>query len=107
MLRDSRSRRGSFRGNTLRTLKTLSQAQIVDLSITLQRVLVKFDRTLENPPYNLVLHSAPVQDAPQPDYHWHIELIPKLTNVAGFEWGTGFYTNPTPPEEAAKFLRES
>jgi UDPglucose--hexose-1-phosphate uridylyltransferase len=30
-----------------------------------------------------------------------------LTKVAGFEWGTGFYINPTPPEEAAKFLREA
>ena len=41
------------------------------------------------------------------DYHWHIELIPRLTRVAGFEWGSGFYINPTPPEEAAKYLREA
>jgi UDPglucose--hexose-1-phosphate uridylyltransferase len=41
------------------------------------------------------------------DYHWHLELIPRLTRVAGFEWGSGFYINPTPPEEAAKYLRES
>ena len=40
-------------------------------------------------------------------YHWHIEIIPKLTKVAGFEWGTGFYINPTPPEESARFLREA
>ena len=40
-------------------------------------------------------------------YHWHIEFMPKLTKTAGFEWGTGFYINPTPPEEAAKFLREA
>ncbi|MBI3087319.1 MAG: hypothetical protein HYY91_00300, partial [Candidatus Omnitrophica bacterium] len=40
------------------------------------------------------------------DYHWHIELIPRLTRVAGFEWGSGFYINPTPPEEAARYLRE-
>ena len=33
-------------------------------------------------------------------YHWHLEMIPRLTHVAGFEWGTGFYINPTPPEEA-------
>ena len=42
-----------------------------------------------------------------PHYHWHIELIPRLTKVAGFEWGTGFYINPTPPEESAQFLREA
>ena len=40
-------------------------------------------------------------------YHWHLEIIPKLTKVAGFEWGTGFYINPTPPEESARFLREA
>ena len=40
------------------------------------------------------------------DFHWHMEIIPKLTKVAGFEWGSGFYINPTPPEDAAKFLRE-
>jgi len=39
-------------------------------------------------------------------YHWHIEIIPKLTKVAGFEWGSGFYINPTPPEDAATYLRE-
>ena len=41
------------------------------------------------------------------DYHWHIELVPRLTQVAGFEWGTGFYINPTSPEDAARFLREA
>ena len=40
-------------------------------------------------------------------YHWHIEFMPRLTKTAGFEWGTGFYQNPTPPEEAAKYLREA
>ena len=40
-------------------------------------------------------------------YYEYIEIIPKLTKVAGFEWGTGFYINPTPPEEAAKYLREA
>jgi UDPglucose--hexose-1-phosphate uridylyltransferase len=40
------------------------------------------------------------------DYHWHIEIIPRLTRVAGFEWGTGFYICPIAPEEAAQYLRE-
>ena len=72
------------------------------------RALVrKMERVLERPPYNLMLHTAPVQDPQMPHYHWHIEVIPKLTKVAGFEWGTGFYMNPTPPEEAASFLRDA
>jgi UDPglucose--hexose-1-phosphate uridylyltransferase len=40
-------------------------------------------------------------------YHWHVEIIPKLTKVAGFEWATGFYLNPTSPEEAAQVLRDA
>ena len=40
-------------------------------------------------------------------YHWHVEIIPKLTKVAGFEWATGFYVNPTGPEEAAEVLRDA
>jgi UDPglucose--hexose-1-phosphate uridylyltransferase len=87
--------------------ETLSHAEIPDLAAVLQQTLRKIDVVLERPPYNLVLHSAPLQDAPSPSFHWHIEIIPKLTHVAGFEWGSGFYINPTPPEEAAKFLREA
>jgi UDPglucose--hexose-1-phosphate uridylyltransferase len=53
-----------------------------------------------------VIHTSPFKDERNDYYHWHIELMPKLTNVAGFEWGSGFYINPTPPEDAAKFMRE-
>jgi len=54
-----------------------------------------------------MLHTYPLQDAGhEPYYHWHLEIIPKLTSVAGFEWGSGFYINPVAPEEGAKFLRE-
>jgi UDPglucose--hexose-1-phosphate uridylyltransferase len=42
-----------------------------------------------------------------PHYLWHIEIMPKVTRVAGYEWATGFHINPTPPEETAKFLREA
>ena len=69
-------------------------------------LLMRADRVLENPSYNLVIHTSPVQDPINDHYHWHVEFMPKLTKTAGFEWGTGFYINPTPPEEAARFLRE-
>jgi UDPglucose--hexose-1-phosphate uridylyltransferase len=78
-----------------------------NLAKALKLLLNKADRVLDNPPYNLVIHSSPVQEPNNDHYHWHIEFMPKLTKTAGFEWGTGFYINPTPPEEAAKFLREA
>jgi UDPglucose--hexose-1-phosphate uridylyltransferase len=81
-------------------------ASIQNLGWVTRTVLRKIDRVLERPAYNFVIHTAPTQEGEMTHYHWHIEIIPKLTKVAGFEWGTGFYINPTPPEEAAKFLRE-
>jgi UDPglucose--hexose-1-phosphate uridylyltransferase len=87
--------------------ETMSHAEVEDVARLLRSTVRKMDSTLEYPPYNLVLHSAPVQEPAVAHYHWHIELIPKLTQVAGFEWGSGFHINPTPPEESAKFLREA
>ncbi|MBM3746846.1 MAG: galactose-1-phosphate uridylyltransferase [Acidobacteria bacterium] len=79
---------------------------IENLGWVMRVVLRKLDKVLEQAPYNFNLHTAPVQDPEMPHYHWHLELSPKLTRIAGFEQGTGFYINPTPPEEAAGFLRE-
>jgi len=82
-------------------------AQFEDVASLLSDVLRKIDSTLPRSPYNFMLHTNPSNEKDETFYHWHIEIIPKLTKVAGFEWGTGFYINPTPPEEAAKYLREA
>lgn len=55
--------------------------------------------------YNCVLHTQPFDTPPHDHYHWHIEILPRLTKVAGFEWGTGCFINPLPPESAAAQLR--
>ncbi len=80
-----------------------------NLAKALKNLLQRVESVLERPAYNLVLHTSPFAGAESTNdyYHWHMEMMPKLTKVAGFEWGTGFYINPTPPEEAAKFLREA
>ncbi len=76
--------------------------QLADI---LQTVLQALNDALDHPPYNLLVHTLPVDgDA---SYHWHIEILPRLTNQAGFDWGTGYYINPTPPEDAVRFLREA
>ena len=87
--------------------EAIREAEVLNLAWVLRNILRKIDRVLEKPAFNLIVHSAPVQEAAAEHYHWHIEIIPKLTRVAGFEWGTGFYINPTPPEESARFLREA
>ncbi|HEX3203882.1 MAG TPA: galactose-1-phosphate uridylyltransferase [Nitrospiraceae bacterium] len=77
------------------------------LARILAEALKRMDKILSRPAYNFILHTSPFHEKTGDYYHWHVELIPKLTQVAGFEWGTGFYINPVTPEEAAKFLREA
>jgi UDPglucose--hexose-1-phosphate uridylyltransferase len=83
------------------------KTQFEMLARILSESLRRMDRVLSRPAYNFILHTSPMHEKTGEFYHWHIELIPKLTQVAGFEWGTGFYINPVTPEEAAKFLREA
>lgn len=78
--------------------------QMPQLAQMLHRLMLKMAAVLGNPPYNYMIHTAPLHQDP-PHFHWHIEIMPKLTQVAGFEWGSGFYINPAPPEDAAQELR--
>ena len=82
-------------------------ARLCDVAAVLRIVLRKLARALDDPPYNLILHSAPFGGGESPSYHWHIEITPKLTNLAGFELGSGFHINPMPPEDAARVLRDT
>jgi len=77
------------------------------LAHILKENLKRLDTVLERPAYNLMLHTSPIGEESNEHYHWHIEIMPKLIKVAGFEWGSGFYICPTPPEESARFLREA
>jgi UDPglucose--hexose-1-phosphate uridylyltransferase len=77
------------------------------LARTLGDFLRRMNRVLNTPPYNFMLHTAPLHDSRLPHFHWHLEIIPKLTKVAGFEWGSGFFINPMAPEDSATHLRES
>lgn len=77
------------------------------LAPILSEALRRMNHALSRPAYNFMLHSSPLHEKTGDFYHWHLEVIPKLTEVAGFEWGTGFYINPVTPEESATFLREA
>jgi UDPglucose--hexose-1-phosphate uridylyltransferase len=80
-----------------------------DMAIILKGIVGKVKKVFGDTSYNFMIHTSPVNsDGSSLDsYHWHLEFMPKLTRVAGFEWGTGFYLVPTPPEVSAKFLREA
>ena len=84
-----------------------SPKQVVeDFALILKTVITKLEIALEEAPYNYLIHSAPFDRDFLGEYHWHLELIPRLTKVAGFEWGTGCYINPVSPEDASAYLRE-
>lgn len=80
--------------------------EIKNLAAIFQRTLRKLSKALDDPPYNVILHTSPIVMKEAPHYHWHIEITPRVTRVAGFERGSGFYINPTAPEVSAQYLRE-
>ncbi len=90
-----------------------TRSHVHELASALKITLSKLAGALNKPQYNYIIHTAPNRfnrrgywETIAEDYHWHIEITPRLTKIAGFEWGSGFYINPTPPEDAAKYLRE-
>ncbi|MDD5729639.1 MAG: galactose-1-phosphate uridylyltransferase [Candidatus Omnitrophica bacterium] len=85
----------------------MSPEEVPTLASIIKEIVSRIKKVFKDPAYNFIIHSSPLNGENIIDsYHWHIEFIPKLTRVAGFEWGTGFYVVPTPPEMAAKFLKE-
>lgn len=86
----------------------MPQEEIPDLAAILKDTITKIKKVFVNLSYNFIIHSSPLNSEHSTEgYHWHIEFMPKLTRVAGFEWGTGFYIVSTPPELAAKYLKEA
>jgi UDPglucose--hexose-1-phosphate uridylyltransferase len=86
----------------------MPQEEIPALASILKETISDIEKVFANPSYNFIIHSSPVNgDGTIEGYHWHIEFMPKLTRVAGFEWGSGFYVVATPPELAAKYLKEA
>lgn len=84
----------------------ISAEEIPWLAAILKDTVVRMKDVFGNLSYNFIIHSSPSNgEAVTESYHWHIEFMPKLMRVAGFEWGSGFYIVPTAPETAARYLR--
>jgi len=87
------------------------------LGATLVEAVRRLKDALNDPPFNVIVHNSLnlksysiwIKKFPwlEVGYHWHISIVPRLAKTAGFEWGTGFDINPTPPELAAEYLRQS
>lgn len=83
------------------------------IAYTLLRVLRRFAKLLKGAPYNMIFHTSPSRIPRHSqwhtlgeDFHWHIEVMPRLTGITGFELGAGMHILTTSPEDAAKYLKE-
>ena len=84
----------------------VSDEHLRSLAALLRSTLAGIEWALERPAYHLVLHSAPLTGEADAAFHWHIEIVPRVTRFAGFEWSSGLHYNPVAPEEAAAALRD-
>ncbi|MGB9920507.1 MAG: galactose-1-phosphate uridylyltransferase [Moorellales bacterium] len=83
-----------------------SREELQSLAAALRAVTRRLLEGMQDPPFNLMLHSVPYRETGyQESFHWHLEMAPRLTVLAGFELGAGMFINPTPPEMAAEFYR--
>ena len=83
----------------------ITDQEIEDLATVLRETLARLYYGLNDPDFNSVVHTAPVENEAKPYYLWHLQILPRLATPAGFEIGSGIYVNPCVPEEAAAFLR--
>ena len=84
---------------------SISDEESIDFACVLQDTLKRLSIGLNDPDYNYIIRSAPVEDCDVKYHHWYAVIVPKLTTLAGFEIGTGIYINTTLPEQCAEFLR--
>lgn len=84
----------------------ISEAETEDLARVLRQTLARLYFGLGDPDFNYVIRSAPSHDEHSRSFHWYLSIVPKVTNIAGFELGSGMFINTALPEESAAFLRE-
>ena len=87
--------------------ESLTEKEVIQLAEILKSTMNAMNQVASYPPFNYLIHNSPCWERPLNYYHWHMEIIPRLTRIAGFEWGTGLYINPLSPEEAAHRMRQA
>ena len=85
----------------------IEELALFDLAQLMRRLSSAVEKALDDPFYSVALHSTPLQERFQRQYHWHFEIRPRVGQPTGFEWATGVFINPIPPEEAAARLRRA
>jgi UDPglucose--hexose-1-phosphate uridylyltransferase len=81
--------------------------ELAELAEMFHALLVKLEAIVKLPAYNYIVHTAPFDTTASEHYHWHIEILPRIANLAGFEIGTGRFINTVSPDKAAETLRNA
>lgn len=85
---------------------SISPEHTKELAFVMRQTLAKIYKSLNNPDYNYVIRSTPCHETNEEYFHWYIQILPRVVEIAGFELGSGIFINTVIPEKAAKFLRE-
>ena len=87
------------------TFSSIDEEEVTDLAFHLKTILQKFYTGLEDPDFNYIIRSENPKECKSEYFHWYMSIVPRLTQTAGFELGSGMYINTSIPEENAEFLR--
>ena len=87
--------------------ETMSKHSLERFADAVMESLYKLDKTIDNPPFNFYLHTLPTTSENCASYHWHLEIVPRVSNFGGFELGSGIIINVMSPEEAAHYLNKN
>jgi UDPglucose--hexose-1-phosphate uridylyltransferase len=87
------------------TFSNITEDEIYDLCMNLKTILSKLSIGLEDPDFNFIINSQNPKECSSEYFHWYLSIVPRVTQAAGFELGSGMYINTAIPEKSAEFLR--
>lgn len=91
----------------------ITDQELAQFSDVLKAAIRKLNCALDTPAYNFLLFTAPTRtprrdhwNTIEQDFRWHVEIVPRVDYVGGFEFATGCHVNTVWPETAADYLRK-
>lgn len=85
----------------------VSGSERAELARVLKSALVGLHNVLGDPDFNYIVHTAPIEDETKPFFLWHIQILPRVSTIAGFELGSGISITTVAPEDSASFIRDA
>ena len=87
------------------SFRETSPAAVRDVALALQSAMQRMKKYVNDPDLNFFIHDTPLDHKDYRHHHWHIEVIPRTSFEAGFEFSTRIDINVVDPDNAAAILR--